>query len=451
MSQLPVTTYLLFQLFVTNQFSTAFPPPQEIDSSTQKIVTSIGVTGDKLHKLGFVVGLISFNQGDDEVRRLITESFDIARRRNIAVGFHIDDQMFWDKRAALNDKSNLEWSNWDGALCTSRKLDWGPKPEKSAPQLCLNSPAVEKAVDQRALLIGTEIKKQVDKLKAEGRDELFACVITGSESQIGPDFGTNHHTGYHALSNAGFSSKNSISECDAQLVKTLRNFISRWATVLAKSGLPKDKIYCHIAFTPQGLGGISESNYTEQIGFADPSIAFSNLYRPGFTTYPEDDTFEQIHAVLKSHGSPPWISAEGTNVVPSGMPGEPTMESYLAKMFNHGAAMVNVYSWGIGGAEQKNNFFRRATEGNDAISAYKKFLSGGTLLDQKRPANWLSAKRLQSKIRTIQAEIPSWVQRTHRPDLIQPLMIKLDAAIKSGHALEVDKAADDVLKLLQSK
>lgn len=96
MSNPAVTANLLFQLFVIKQNSPAFPPqPQEIDSNTTDIVSRIGRTGDKKHKLGFVAALISFNQSDAEVRNLIGESFEIAQKK-IAVGFHIDDQMFWE-------------------------------------------------------------------------------------------------------------------------------------------------------------------------------------------------------------------------------------------------------------------------------------------------------------------------------------------------------------------
>ena len=110
-------------------------------------------------------------------------------------------------------------------------------------------------------------------------------------------------------------------------------------------------------------------------------MAFSSAYRPGFSTYPEGATFKEIHAVLAQHGSPGWISAEGTNVSPTGMPGEPTMETYLGRMFNHGAVMVNVFSWGIGGEAMRNNFFRQATENPEALAAYAKFLRHETLVE----------------------------------------------------------------------
>ena len=88
-------------------------------------------------------------------------------------------------------------------------------------------------------------------------------------------------------------------------------------------------------------------------------MAFSTAYRPGFSTYPEASTLKEIYAILAKHGSAGWISGEGVNVSPTGMPGEPTMETYLGRMFNHGAVMTNIFSWGMGGEAMRNKFFRR--------------------------------------------------------------------------------------------
>lgn len=51
------------------------------------------------------------------------------------------------------------------------------------------------------------------------------------------------------------------------------------------------------------------------------------------------------------------------------------MEIHVARMFNHGAVITNVFGWRVG----NNNPFRSATESSEAITAYRKFLSGGTL------------------------------------------------------------------------
>ncbi|MBC8087364.1 MAG: hypothetical protein H7Z40_08850 [Phycisphaerae bacterium] len=52
-----------------------------------------------------------------------------------------------------------------------------------------------------------------------------------------------------------------------------------------------------------------------------------------------------------------------------------TMETYLARHFNHGAALVTIFSWGIGGDALRDGAFRVVTQGPESISAYRKFLA----------------------------------------------------------------------------
>jgi hypothetical protein len=52
-----------------------------------------------------------------------------------------------------------------------------------------------------------------------------------------------------------------------------------------------------------------------------------------------------------------------------------TMETYLARCFNHGATLVNVFGWGIGGTIAPDNPFRVAAEEPAALDAYRKFLN----------------------------------------------------------------------------
>lgn len=454
--------YLLFQLFTADPASVVDLMPQaDIDRSVNDLSVRIGTTGDKRHKLGFVVGPISFNHSDDEVKRLIVQSFEIARRRNMAVAFHIDDSMFWDKRKDLiQNKENVEWINWNGGFSTGRRLDWGPKPTKVAPQMCFNSPAIKLAVSKRAELIGTEIKHQIEKLNQEGKQELFAGVIAGWETQLGRDFDSNRSTGYHALFNKGLRSTSSNVHNDQARVEIVQSFIELWARSLNNAGIPVGKIYSHIAFTSQGIDGASapagapSSSYAQQVNFAEPSVSFGKSYLPGFSTYPEEGAIEQICKQVAIHGNPTWISAEGTNVVPSGMKGEATMETYLAKMFNHGAVAINIFSWGMGGEAQKENFFRKATENPEALGAYRKFLEGRPLLEQSRPASQFSPRRLQEKIRIIQAQAPVFMQNAANQDLrfrFQSLMQRLDSAIKNNRFEDADSISTEVILLLEKK
>jgi hypothetical protein len=449
--------YLLFQIFTYSPPSgptsdSVFPPPGQLSREVEDIVSRIGTTGSLQNKLGFAVGPLTFNHSDDEIRKTIKESFRIAREKNVAVAFHLDTEKFWCRNPGLTSGScNVEWLDWRGTTSTGRRLDWSEKPAKVDPQMCFNTPAIKAAVSARACLIGTEIAREVVALRAAGKEELFAGVIVGWETAIGRDFATNSNLGYHALANVGFGAKNTQAQCDARLVEIVKEFMVLWANGIAQSGVVKDKIYCHIAFTSQGLDRTTGLTYAQQVGFACPDVAFSKAYLPGFSTYPEEGTIENFQKVVAAHGNPPWISAEGTNVVPNGLPGESGMETYLGKMFNHHAVMVNIFSWGIGGEAEKNNFFRRATENDEALSAYRKFLTGKALIERAPLANAFSVSKFKAKIQAIQVEVPPWIQRARRVDIVQPRMMQLDSLCKQGKIQEADKVADEILRIVGGK
>jgi hypothetical protein len=445
------TKYLLFQIFTYADQN--FPPQDQTNATVNDIVKRIGIKGDKSNKLGFAVGPLTLSHSDAQIHQLIADSFRLAKEQNVAVAFHIDDNMFVEKRRdLLDDKSNIEWLDFKGTLCTGRRLDWGPQPTKISPQICFNSAAVKDAVRKRAHFIGSEIKTELDKLRVNGKDDLFAGVISGWETQIGRDFVTNRCNGYHALHNAGLDAENTPSQCEAALVKIVKEFMELSAKELCLTGIPKDKIYSHIAFTSQGFGGGGEGfSYLQLVGYAPPEVAFSKYYLPGFSTYPSENAVDQIRHEVTKRDRQAWASCEGTNVVPNGVPGEAGMETYLGKMYNHGAVMVNIYSWGIGGDANKKNLFRLATESSEALSAYQKFLTGKVLHESERSGSQFSVIRFQEKIHTIQKDLPSWVGKTGRPETIQPLMQQLDGLIKGQKFVEADKLADKILKLISSK
>lgn len=100
------------------------------------IATTIGVTGGQKTRLAFTLGPIAFDHSDAEVRQIIDDGFDIALSENVAVGFHLDDAMFWRKRGDLiNDPTNIEWTDlmqgpqrvcsWNGR---ARQPEWSLTP-----------------------------------------------------------------------------------------------------------------------------------------------------------------------------------------------------------------------------------------------------------------------------------------------------------------------------------
>jgi hypothetical protein len=451
------TRYLAFQL-MTGLPGYAGPPPMpgryslgkaQLEAFVRDVSRTIGTTGDARYKLCFVVGPLCFDMSDDETRQFIRDAFAVAREHDVAVAFHIDDSMCWGTRKdLLSNPDNIETAGWNETPNTGRRADWGPKPTKFPPQMCFNSPGIIAAVRARGGVIGQQIQKELAILTSRGKQHLFACVMTGWETQIGSDFATNRPLGFRALIHRGFSESNPPKDPNQERVRIVKQFMELWAHALYSGGVPREQIFCHIAFTEQGLRKAdTKESYAEKVHFAVPEVAFSSAYRPGFSTYPEGATFKEIHAALKAHGSPGWISAEGTNVSPTSMPGELTMETYLGRMFNHGAIMTNIFSWGIGGEAMRDNFFRKATENPEALAAYAKFLRGELLVESA--AKGFSSEVFQAKIQRIQKELPAWVLgNVDRQRKATPLMKSLDEQLKAMKFEEAVKTADAVLKML---
>lgn len=432
---------------------TMLPPAPELAAFAKDLVTRIGTVGDSKHRLAVIFGLLAFDNTDAEIRKLVDSAFTIALEQHVAVGFHIDDSMFWARRKDLLDNpANLEWLDWSGTPSTGRRIDWGPQPSKIPPQLCYNSPAVEKAVRNRAGLFGAAIKAGRDRLKQSGKEGLFAGVIAGSEVMIGQDFDTGKYLGFHALTNQGFSKSHPPTDLDAAREKVVEEFIELWVKSLADAGVPRDEIFSHVAFLPKKVfdeNPNSKETYSEHNHFASTSVAFVQGCRPGFSSYPQPGLYDQIYAELNRHGNPHWASSEGTNLQLGSVPGQSgmNMETYLAKMFNHGATLVNIYSWGLGGDANKKMDFRVVTEGDEALIAYRKFLMGRPLTESAVTMTSI-LERLPAKIHRIQEELPNWLQRTGGQAKVEPLMQALDAALKANRLDEAEKLADQILEIL---
>ncbi len=461
------TRYLAFQVFTGAPDPTlaigdsgllplgSIPSQDQLSAFTQDVVHRIGSSGDKHNRLAIIFGPLSFDHSDAEVQRLIASAFAIALKQKVAIGFHLDDSMFWARRNDLwRSPDNVEWLDWDGTPTTGRRIDWGPHPKKIPPQMCFNSKAIQAEARRRAEVIGKAIKAGADQLRRQGKEDLFAGVIAGWETQIGQDFDTGRSLGYHALVNRGFSKNHPPRDMDGEREKIVEEFITVWCKGLADAGVSTDKIYSHTAFFPQQLfAGLPShtSSYSEHNHFALPAVSFGKFRRPGFSTYPQPGLFAQIAGEVARHGHPGWASSEGTNLQLGSGPGQSgmNMETYLATMFNHGATLVNIFSWGVGGEANKQMDFRVVTEGEEALRAYRKFLRGERLVESPSvTSSYL--ERLPAKIHRIQQELPAWIQKTGKQALAEPLMRQLDAALKASNFAEAEKSADSLLKLLAS-
>lgn len=382
--------YLAFQVFeggadpaIPFDRVLSYTPKAQVAAMVHDIVSTIGHTGQGRAKLAFVLGPIAFDHSDAEVRQIIDDGFSIALAENVAVGFHIDDSMFWSKRSDLYaDPADIEWTDFSGTPSTALLLDWASPPAK----MCFNAPRIQSEVRRRAReVIGAEIASQVARLTALGKPELFAGVIAGWETHMGQDAVTRERVGFHALHNRGFGPGQAPPDVNAEIAAIVAEFIGLWTQGLAAAGVDPRRIYTHVAFLTRAqhaaLALPPELTYEQLVDAVPstqrPSIAFDAHSRPGFSTYPAAGRFDQIQEERLRYGEPGWASSEGTNLIPPGPFGNSNMrmETWLARHFNHGATLVTVFAWGIGGPAQSGSPFRLATQGTEALEAYRQFLA----------------------------------------------------------------------------
>ena len=458
------TQYLGFQVFTGSpspnipiggdgaQPLAAPPSKAALKQLVQEIVAQIGNTGDQRHKLAFIVGPLAFDQTDAQLQQMVRDAFEIAVELNIAVGFHIDDSMFWARRSDLwHNPKNVEWVDWEGTPNTGRRIDWGPQPTKLAPQMCFNSAPVQAEVTHLAnQAIGSSIQQEVRKLISQGQSELFAGVIVGWETQIGQDYDTNQFLGYCALSNLGFSRANPPQNLDSERERVVQNFIELWASGIQQAGIDPAKIYSHTALLPQTVFDTMTTSgltYSQANHFAPPEVSFGVNFHPGFSTYPQTGLMEQLYDNFQKHGNPTWASAEGSTVDPATLENGVNPETYLGWMFNHNATMVNIFGWGVG--TQGENPFWEAAASPEAIDAYRKFLSGQPLIEETTDLTSSVSGSLPEKIHTIQASLPTWLpNHADQQSKIEQLMSQLDQDVKAGNYQDAATTADTILSLI---
>ena len=455
------TRYLAFQMF-TGTPDTSIPlgasgrdplsPPPTKDAMSRFVrhmIEKIGTTGNATTKLAFIIGPLAFDNTDSQLRQMIADAFAIALEQDIAVGFHIDDSMFWARRSDLwKNPVNVEWLDWEGTPNTGRRLDWGSEPLRIAPQMCFNSPAIQAAVRHlTGNVIGPAVRDGLAALEAQGKAYLFAGVIAGWETQIGRDFETNQYLGYCALTNLGFNREHPPQNLDSAREQVVQAFIDLWAGGIAEACVNPEKIYAHTAMvarqTYENMTDRSTVTYSQINQFAPPSVSFGKAYHPGFSTYPQDGLMRQLYNELESHGNPAWASAEGANISPSSLTAGGSMETYLAWMFNHGAALVNIFGWGIG-SETSENPFRAAAEAPVSLAAYRKFLGGAALVEREYVFSDLAAR-----IQIIQTKLPVWIeQHPSRRSEVEPLVLQLQQYLEANNFTEASRIANEILAII---
>ena len=224
-----------------------------------------------------------------------------------------------------------------------------------------------------------------------------------------------------------------------------RHWIGTWSKSLADAGVPSGKIYSHIAFTHResSLTRRDRSDgrsYSRSVMYTPPAVAFGETHRPGFSTYPDADVLGDIYAALDAHGNPPWASAEGTNVdVQAGPPRIPDegMQDYLARMFNHGATMTNVFGWGHRRQRQFVSAGNRERRGGRSLPESS---SAAPALTRRRLPNPTAAaiRSCRARMRALPGRIESYRRAGGDLRLIQPQIKRLTERYE-GRALRRDE------------
>lgn len=389
--------YLAFQLFVSGSTEPqgdysalrSFISEQQIESFFQLVVNKVGRSSVSNRRSAVMIGPIALDFSGDQISALIDFAFDMAIKYDVAVGFHIDDGMFWARRIDLwQNPENVEWLNWEQRLNESRYVDWVQT--RLAPQMCFNCPKVMEAVSDFMANIGTAIMTNHRMLEDKDREDLYAGTIVGWETSLDKDRDTELSSGYHAMTNLGYGPSNPPEDMDALRVQIVKDYIHLMAEPLDRLGHPVDKTYSHIAFLSKKLYQLyaqinpvfGAQSYEEVNGFSPPEIAFGSNIKAGFSTYYTEERFDEIYA-LENENISGWACAEGTNII-LGMPPMQTgfsMESYLARHFNYGATLVNIFAFNIPAVDAFNRVLNEASEGEEAIAAYKKFLRGESLIE----------------------------------------------------------------------
>jgi hypothetical protein len=436
----------------------------DIEKQVDNIASAIGYTGDHVRRqLGFWVGPVGWDLTDQQIRQLIDDAFVVAIQKDVAVGFHIEDSMFWNSRQDLwSDKNNVEWSDWQATVVAHRIIGWvaDGKPIL-APPMCYNSAAIKREAMHIAKdVIGAEINRHLEHLNSIGKGHLFMGVIAGWETRMQDDSDPAVYYGYCALHNLGYSAFNVPKDTDQLLQGIIADWVTLWAKSLSNAGIPRDKIYTHIASpakVPSNLLGhfnILRNLFKD----SDPNVTAFNKYSyPGFSVYGAN-SFSVVHRIISEHGSPRWGVSEGSSIsLADAFNGHASgridsMESYLAKVFNHGGAYVNLFGWIAG----NRDVFASAAGGSSALAAYRKFLTGQTLseasvgtLQMQSSTIDVAVETLPSKVAKIQSEAPAWLKaHPDRQSELDAQFRELDAYMRSNDPVNAVKTANTILNLM---
>jgi hypothetical protein len=426
-----------------------------------ELAERVGMKGDgKTRLLGFGVPNPTF-EIEAQLPGRIRGAFAAAREHDTAVMLHFDFHLAWKNRPDLwnwfdpkqpgydpNNKANVEWHGWDGPPNRLCYLNHGVL-ERRPPSMCLTSKKTRAEVARIiSKVIAPVLREEVAKLKAEGKEILFAGVLVGLEPSIDDYSQPNAEVaklmkedgvpatplGYRALLDRGFSADHPPQDFRKALAQIIQETVAFWCEQFVSAGLPPDKLYPHVA-APAPIEMTNAPIWT----------AFNKYSRPGWTTYAVEvlgESFKPIYEELAKHGNPAWAGVEAN----AGIPGSAVdWETYLAWHYNHGCVLVGV-NMGATGEELPRRLWDSAF-GNEAIAAYRKFLSGRPLVE-KPIARDQPQLRIQAKMKRVRDGVERWHRSGKDPRAVAKLMEGAQPLANSGKLNELEKLVDQALQML---
>ena len=266
-----------------------------------ELAERVGMKGDgKTRILGFGLPNPTFEL-EEQLPGRIRSAFAAAREHDMAVMLHFDFHLAWKNRPDLwnwfdpdkpgydpNNKYNVEWHGWDGPPNKVRYLNHGVL-ERLPPNMCFTSKRTRAEVTRIvSKVIGPVLREEIAKLKAEGKEALFAGVLVGLEPSIDDYSKPNPEVtkmmkedgvpatplGYRALLDRGFSADHPPDDFRKALAKIIQETIAFWCEQFVDAGIPAEKLYPHVA-APAPIEMTNAPIWT----------AFNKYSRPGWTTY----------------------------------------------------------------------------------------------------------------------------------------------------------------------
>jgi hypothetical protein len=426
-----------------------------------ELAEKIGMKGDgKTRLLGFGLPTSTF-EVEEQLPSRIRSGFAAAREHDMAVMIHFDCHLAWKNRPDLwnwfdpnkpgyapKNWYNVEWHGWGGPPNKVRYLNWGVL-ERMAPNMCFTSKEIRAEIRRIvSKIIGPVLREEIAKLKAEGKEALFAGILVGSEPSIDDYSEPNPERmkmmqedgvpagplGYRALLDRGFSADNPPDDFRQALAKIVQETVAFWCKQFVDVGIPAEKLYPHVA-APAPIEMMNAPIWT----------AFNEYSRPGWTTYAVmvlGENFKAIYEELEKHGNPGWAGVEAN----AGFPGSVVdWETYLAWHYNHGCVLVGVNTGATG--EDLPKRLRDSAFGEEAIAAYHKFLTGEPLVEKALSVD-NPQFRIQAKMKRIRAGIKRWHAGGLDPSAVGKLMEGVQPLAAAGKLDELEKILNQALEML---